>query len=222
MVRLGTGAAAAEFFSPLLSPLQKLVASIVAGLPEASGFALAGGAALVVRGDVDRITRDLDFFAMSADEVRCLLPALERALDDAGLQLERRRISSGFVRLAVSDGVETTEVDLAADFRLRPAESGPLGPILAGEELAADKTLALFGRAEARDFIDVFFLSQRYGLKQMCELAAEKDPGFRLDVFVEMLGTIGRLPRDEFEVDDSVFDELLSTVAEWRERLCRP
>jgi len=51
----------------MLSPLQERVARIVGGLVEAEGFALAGGAALIVRGDVDRQTRDLDFFGPSAE-----------------------------------------------------------------------------------------------------------------------------------------------------------
>lgn len=45
----------------MLSPLQEQVAAIIAGLEEAEDFALAGGAALIVRGDVQRQTRDLDF-----------------------------------------------------------------------------------------------------------------------------------------------------------------
>jgi hypothetical protein len=45
----------------------------VRNLPEAQNFALAGGAALIVRRDVNRLTRDLDFFAESAEAVdRCL------------------------------------------------------------------------------------------------------------------------------------------------------
>ena len=36
----------------MLTPLQEQVAEIIAGLEEAEGFALAGGAALIVRGDV--------------------------------------------------------------------------------------------------------------------------------------------------------------------------
>lgn len=50
----------------MLSPLQERVAEIVAGLEEADGFALAGGAALIARGDVQRQTRDLDSSASPA------------------------------------------------------------------------------------------------------------------------------------------------------------
>lgn len=73
----------------MLSPLQHRVARIVAALPEAERFALAGGAALVLARVVDRETRDLDFFGPSADEVDHLAEAVETALTDAGLDVQR-------------------------------------------------------------------------------------------------------------------------------------
>jgi len=139
----------------VLSALQERVAPVVISLPEADGFALAGGAALVASGVVDRATRDLDFFGASGDDVDRLWPAVGRALIAAGLEVSRARETHGFVRLIVTDGDDSTEVDLAADARIRPAASGPLGPMLSLEELAADKLLALFDRAQARDFLDV-------------------------------------------------------------------
>jgi hypothetical protein len=51
-----------------------------------------------------------------------------------------------------------------------------------GEELAVDKVLAIFGRAEARDFIDFAALEPKYGFERLCELAAEKDTGFSAHV----------------------------------------
>jgi hypothetical protein len=43
-----------------------------------------------------------------------------------------------------------------------------------------DKVLALFGRAEARDLVDLTAVEPRYGLGRLCRLAAEKDPGLTL------------------------------------------
>ena len=53
-------------------------------LPEARDFVLAGGAALIIRGDVNRLTRDLAVIAELADAVDRCLPALEDALGSAG------------------------------------------------------------------------------------------------------------------------------------------
>jgi hypothetical protein len=202
----------------VLSPLQERVAEIVAGLDEAEGFALAGGAALIARGDVRRQTRDLDFFGLTGDAVDRLAPAVRRALGAAGLTVGHARVTPGFVRFIASDGDERTEVDLAADARLFPAESGRLAPTLSCEELAVDKVLAVFGRAEARDFADLMALEPRYGLDRLCELAAEKEPGFDPSLLGEMLGHFDRLRRDEFELDDAEYEWLCSEVRRWRER----
>ena len=69
----------------VLSPLQERVAAIVAGLDEAEGFALAGGAALILLGQVYRQTRDLDFYGLSPADVDRLAPAAIAALRNAGL-----------------------------------------------------------------------------------------------------------------------------------------
>jgi hypothetical protein len=143
------------------------VARLLHGLPEAEDFALAGGAALIVHGDVDRRTRDLDFFTVEPDAVDGLLPAFEAAVREAGLALTVRQRAHGFARLIVSDDIEQTGVDLATDARMFPPESSDLGLTLSAQELAVDKVLALFGRAEARDFVDLAALEPRFGLAHL-------------------------------------------------------
>lgn len=138
----------------MLSPLQEQVAEIIAGLEEAKDFALAGGAALIARGD-ERQTRDLDFFGLTSDEVDRLVPAVDRALRAAGFTVVHVQGNPGFARIAVEGGGDRTEVDLGADARLFPAAPWHRAPVLNGEELAVDKVLAVFGRAEARDFVDL-------------------------------------------------------------------
>ncbi len=202
----------------MLSPLQEQVAAIIAGLEEAEDFVLAGGAALIVRGDVHRQTRDLDFFGLTADAVDQLLPAVDRALREAGLTVHRVQEAPGFARLVVESADDRTELALAADARLFPAEPGRLAPMLSGEELAVDKMLAVFGRAEARDFIDLMAIESRYGFDRLCRLAAEKDRGFTPAVLAAMLGQFRRLGREEFELDDARFEQLSRDVERWRER----
>lgn len=202
----------------MLSPLQEQVAHIVVGLAESDDFALAGGAALIVRGEVDRRTRDLDFFGPSAAAVDRLVPAAERALISDGLRVERVIDHPGFARLLVNDGNDQTEVDLGSDARLFPVEERLGLRVLSGEELAVDKLLALFGRAEARDFVDLLAVAGRYGLGQLLDLAAEKDRGFDARVFAEMLNKVDRLPRAAFALDEARFNELQVAVSTWKER----
>lgn len=153
----------------------------------------------------DRETRDLDFFSDSPEEVDRLLPSAEKAHDNS-LVVERLRVAEGFAQLSVASGSDQTTVDLAWDPRSFPPTATPEGPVLAEEEVAAGKVLALFGRAEARDFVDVSALVSRYGLERRCQLAAEKDPGFDRAILAEMMSHIERLPRNEFGIDDADFE----------------
>jgi len=91
--------------------------------------------------------------------------------------------------------------------------------MLALEELAADKMLALFGRAQARDFVDVAALTTRLGFDRVCELAAEKDPGFSRTVLREMLGSFDRFSTEDLDLDEVDHQRLTQTVQAWRDHL---
>lgn len=195
----------------MLTDLQLKIALAVSEVVESEGFALAGGAALIFQGLVDRRTRDLDFFTVDATSVNRVAPEVESALRAKRMTVIRRVDAPGFVRLEVSEGGEICEVDFGSDARLRPEIETSLGPMIASEELAADKTLALFGRAAARDFVDVFALSQIFGEDRLLELAAEKDRGFDQRHFAEALAAFNRLDRDLFEVSKEDY----STIREW-------
>lgn len=206
----------------VLSALQQRVALILADLTEAEGFALAGGGALIVRGAVERETHDLDFLVGEAGAVDRLLPALESALSAEQLAVERRQIAHGFARLSVRGDDDHTEIDLCVDYRLLPAEPSAIGPVLSLEELAANKLLALFSRAEARDFVDFAALEPNFGVDRLCELATEKDAGFDRGVLAEMLNRIDRIPNDEFLLDAERLTALRRSVLGWQLQLARP
>lgn len=103
----------------VLSPHQERVARIVTSLRAAEGFALAGGAALVIAEVVDRQAQDLDFFGATAERVYQLVPVLERALQAEGLEVSSTCANSGFAHLTVTDYQgAVTEIDLGVDARI--------------------------------------------------------------------------------------------------------
>jgi hypothetical protein len=128
------------------------------------------------------------------------------------------QVSPGFARLIVEGNDESTELDLGADARLFPAETADPAPMLSGEELAVDKVLAIFGRAEARDFVDLAAIESRYGLERLFHLAADKDRGFTPEVFAEMASRFSRLRIDEFDIDAGEYEKLARRVDGWREQ----
>lgn len=205
----------------MLTPLQQRIASIL-GRVAAGGVALSGGAALIGRGLVPRTTRDLDYFATNAHDVHSFADDAERVLRGDGLGVTREREEPSFVRLLVSDGHDTCEVDVAEDARILPVAEGPFGPTLAEDELAADKVLALDDRARGRDFVDVWYLAARHGKARLLELARMKNPTFDPRGFGEVLGAIDRLARSEFEVDDATLEQMRAFYREWQAALALP
>jgi predicted nucleotidyltransferase component of viral defense system len=145
----------------VLTAFQERIELLVFSLPEADGFVLAGGAALVVWQIVDRPTEDLDFFTVDAAGVSRLRAALEERLRLTGMSVDVLRAGATFVRYRLADADEGVLIDLAQAARRRPPVSSAVGPTLDPRELAADKVLALWHRAEARDFIDVAALAER-------------------------------------------------------------
>jgi len=204
-----------------LSSLQVRVTRTFFTLAESSGFVLAGGAALIVQRLVDRTTADLDFFGAERALVTVAADALGHALVLDGLSCDEARRHVGFVRLTVHDGEEHTEVDLGVDPPWRPPVATELGPARSSEELAVDKVLALFGRAEARDFVDVHALAPLHGVDHILASAPEKDGGFSPYRLAEGLGRMAQLDRGLFEVDDTTYAAMLDFYAGLRAELVR-
>jgi hypothetical protein len=171
-----------------LDPLHEQIARIAFALPEAGQVALAGGGAMLALDLVDRPTQDVDLFTPDPAEVTRLTDALAVALRAEGARVQVDRRGPVFTRLGVTvaDG-RSVVVEIAHDARIRESVQLSFGRVLHPDEVAADKTLALFGRAAARDLVDVAALSKRYPLERLCGLAAEKDAGFDRRVFADAL-----------------------------------
>lgn len=190
-----------------LSSLQVDLAAIFFSLDEAADYLVAGGAALLASDLITRPTEDLDLFAATpTTSVAQAKDAFADVLVERGCDVVLVQDSATFCRMIVSRVGEETLVDLAID---SPPQTTPtitvLGPTLAPLELAGRKLLALFGRAEARDFADVYLLAQRFGNELMIEQAHALDAGFDLGVLAHMLRTIDRF--DDHEIPLGV-DEL--------------
>lgn len=206
-----------------LDPLQERVIRAAHELPESRTLVLAGGCAVITQGLVDRITHDVDLFTeLDADEAVAVCAALRATLASDGLLIEpahRPPHENRFVAVDPGSGASTVVEVFPDGGRLRPPSLLPLGPVLHPDDLAADKTLALWGRAEPRDFLDVITLRERYGGTRLLELAAEKDRGFTLETFIEALRSSRRLrPVDWMDagIDEERARAINAAVDEWR------
>ena len=190
---------------------------IVSQLPEAAGFALAGGAALIVSGVVVRTSEDLDIFGRYPVEVTELVEAAVRALNNAGLTTTVDRSGPTYARLDITDGANSTWVDFATDVRRRsPVPSPRGGTMLHPHELAADKMLALSARASPRDFIDLQAIVSRYGLSDVVRWASDKDTGFAMWQLRDALAQFGSIDPTDFGLTPDGYAQLRDFVRDLR------
>lgn len=190
--------------SGALTPLQIQTTRLFFSLPQSAGFAVAGGAALIAQGLIQRPTRDVDLFLLDAETstVSSAAAAFEAAADSQGWSHQRVMDQQDFVRLSISGDRDSLIIDLGRDRpAAEPVESTDLGPTLSSRDLAARKTLALFGRAAPRDFADVYDLARRYGRDRLLDWAAADDPGFDKQVFADMLASIDRLTDEDLPAE---------------------
>jgi hypothetical protein len=205
-----------------LSEFQIELANLFFSLPESAGFLLAGGGALIAQGIMSRPTEDLDFFtARQVGNVEAASDALISAVVARGWTTDLLRSGPDFRRWAII-GPETVLVDLAVD---SPSTGTPTltiaGPALAPADLVVRKILALFGRAEPRDYIDVYVLNQRFNREDTLDKAAEADQGFNQDVFVQALRAHRRIRDADFPDIGVAIEDIRSYFDAWADELDR-
>jgi hypothetical protein len=164
---------------------------------------LAGGAALHIEPNSRRYSNDLDYFHDSAQRVAEAFSADTRALADAGYDIEPQITQPGFIRATVRKGAQATLVDWAHDsaWRFLPTIKHDIsGYQLHPIDLAINKLLALVGRREPRDLLDVLDVHRSVlPLGVLVWAAAGKDPGFTPLSLLDLLRRQGAYQQDDFK-----------------------
>ena len=167
-----------------LTALQKKTLKIFSRVNKHGDFYFTGGTALAVCYLRHRESDDLDFFTADPASLDPTARDFEKTLRSAGLNVQVERRQATFVRLLIEQELKM-DMALDAPFRLKPpVQSNIEGikvPVDGLEDIAANKMLALFGRAEPRDFVDVYFVAKEYfDFMEIVQMAAQKDTGFDL------------------------------------------
>lgn len=166
---------------------------------------LAGGAAMHIEPNSKRYSNDLDYFHDSEERVATAFATDSQLLRQAGYDVEILMQQPGFVRALIKKNDDATKVEWAHDSAwrflptIRAARSGfQLNPI----DLAVNKLLALVGRDEPRDYLDIHEGMRVLPLGALCWAAAGKDPGFTPAMLLSLLRRRGKVrPEDLARLD---------------------
>lgn len=182
-------------------------------------FFLTGGAALAGYYLGHRTTEDLDFFTTED----CLAEASGHLLEiarDLGLEIEALRTSPDFRRYLVRRGDEAAVVDLVHDRapQLFP-DKRSVGRLRIDppEEIVANKLCTLLSRAEIRDLVDLRALEQAgYRADTFVEMAQRKDGGLTPGQLAWVLSEVEI--GDDAQIPGGVSAEELRTYVEQLQR----
>jgi hypothetical protein len=162
---------------------------------------LAGGAALHFEPNSKRYSNDLDYFQDSEERVATAFAEDRRSLEQAGYVIQVLMNQPGLVRALVRRGGEETKIEWAHDsaWRFLPTlRTEGSGFQLAPVDLGINKLLALVGRDEPRDYLDIHEVMNLLPLGALCWAAAGKDPGFTPALLLDLLRRRGKYRPDDF------------------------
>lgn len=185
-----------------LTDFQRTLLAELAKMPTDDRY-LAGGAAMHFAPHSARYSDDLDFFHDSEARVARAFARDREQLLAAGYAVDVELSLPGFIRAVVRRDESATRVDWAHDsaWRFMPLVRDVLGGwLLHPVDLGVNKVLALAGRDEPRDFVDMLFAHRTIlPLAALCWAAVGKDPGLSPLSLLELLKRRGRYRPEDFE-----------------------
>lgn len=208
-----------------LTEFQETVARLLSGNRSEDSH-LAGGAALHLEPSSKRYSNDLDYFHDSVERVATAFDADRALLDEHGYQVHIDLNQPGYIRASVTKGSQATSIEWAHDSAWRflpPIKNDIVGYQLHPVDLAINKLLALAGRDEARDFLDILMIDREVlPLGALCWAAVGKDPGFSPRSLLELLKRRGKYQAEDFKrlrLSEPI--DLAELKAQWLDALAR-
>ncbi len=191
-----------------VTPFQSKILKLLAKQRVAYGESyVAGGVALNLLLSSARRSRDIDLFH-DTDTALAATWAMDKQLLQAnGFDVRVLREAPSFVEAMIVCGADSTAMQWARDsaFRFFPLITDEtMGLTLHPFDLATNKTLAMAGRLEVRDWVDVVRCDealQPFGY--LLWAACAKDPGYNPR---SLMALVRRLHYSQLEVDALDFD----------------
>jgi len=183
-----------------LTNLQRNLISLLAINREPDSY-LAGGAAIHIDPKSLRFSNDIDIFHDGEKKVSEAFQKDKKTLEQNNFLISIELNQPGYIRVVVSKNSDSTKIEWAQDsaWRFLPIEkSKEAGYILHPVDLAVNKVLALAGRDEVRDLIDICEISNA-GLSfgTLIWAACGKDPGFNPRSLLEIVKRRGRVRQED-------------------------
>jgi len=210
----------------ILTPLQQVFLTRFFAYNVGQQFFLTGGTALAAFYLYHRLSEDVDLFTVDEGILDAAQDAMLTIGEDTGWKIGLQRLSPHFLRASLTrpDG-ESLKAELVQDVGEQFGEKQWCDGIRVDSlvNIAANKVAAILGRADVKDFIDLYFLIRRigYDFDKFLEMAKQKDLGlteFYLAGMLRQIHTVKDLPvmlkPVDLEMLGSFYNELADRLLE--------
>lgn len=208
--------------NPILFPHQIKILTLFSATPFAKPFFLTGGTALSAFYLAHRESRDLDFFSLDPFDTLALRTSMQEIADETGAVMTLHLRSQTYNEILLKNEKEGWEqkIDIVQE---QPKRFGDLvivdGVIVDSLiNIATNKILAIFGRLEPKDYIDLYIICTKTDLvfEDLFTLAKEKDMGLSEFYFANTIADTGAfttLPNMKIPFDKKAFIEFYQDIS---------
>lgn len=208
--------------SDVLTPLQRRFLRAFFAGDVGSRFFLTGGTALSAFYLHHRLSGDVDLFTTDDDAlplIRREMPLIANSLD---CQVRSGATTPHFQMFFLESRSEPTlKIDLVRDADIQFGVRQEIEGIIldAEENIAVNKILSLFGRAESKDFVDLYFLLRTgYDFERLVALAKQKDAGLTEFWLAGMMREVAKLEDLPIMLKPLTLEELRAFFLELADR----
>jgi hypothetical protein len=180
----------------ILTPLQRDFLVRFFAVPVGQRFWLTGGTALATFYFHHRVSDDLDLFTLDEIALTAIIQPLHDIAVEAGCVLATTRLSDYFLQAVLTGEGSSLKLDFVRDVGPQFGERHICDGIVVDslDNIAANKITAILGRADVKDFVDLYFILQAgCDLRHLIARAKQKDLGLTEFYLGHMMRQVTRL-----------------------------
>ena len=208
--------------NPILLPHQVNILQLFFALPFAKPFFLTGGTCLSAFYLAHRESEDLDFFSLSPFDGLALRTTIQEIADrtDASMSIQARSQTYSEIYLENTKDGWRQKIDIVQEQPVHFGEVKHIDNITIDSliNITTNKILAVFGRLEPKDYIDLYviFTQTELNFDEMFEKAKEKDSGLSELYFANVISDVEQFktfPKMHTSFDQKAFIKFYQSLS---------
>lgn len=209
--------------NPILHPHQIKLLKLFFSTPFGKPFFLTGGTALAAFYLAHRESQDLDLFSLEPFDTLTLRIAMEEIAKQTGSKMTLHLRSQTYNEIFLENKKEgwQQKIDIVQEQPIHFGDFSHIDTVVVDSliNIATNKLLAVYGRLEAKDYIDLYaiFSQTDFSFEEIFTLAKKKDSGLSEFYFANAIADADQfevLPKMKIPFDTKRFQKFYKELSE--------